>query len=121
MGNAAAMIAPAEVTNALATAPGLEHPLLIGRAPYDLIVANILAGPLIGLAPTIAMALAEGGTLVVAGLLVGFGARLGNGCTSGHGVCGVSRLSIRSIAATATFLLTGAFAVLASRLFGWGV
>jgi ribosomal protein L11 methyltransferase len=54
---------------ALATAPGLEHPLLIGRAPYDLIVANILAGPLIGLAPTIAMALSEGGTLVVAGLL----------------------------------------------------
>ncbi|MDO7843304.1 50S ribosomal protein L11 methyltransferase [Sphingomonas immobilis] len=56
-------------TLALAAAPGLEHPLLIGRAPYDLIVANILAGPLIGLAPTIAMALAEGGTLVVAGLL----------------------------------------------------
>ena len=54
---------------ALAAAPGLEHPLLIGRAPYDLIVANILAGPLIGLAPTIAMALAEGGTLVLAGLL----------------------------------------------------
>ncbi|OYY69539.1 50S ribosomal protein L11 methyltransferase [Sphingomonas sp. 28-63-12] len=54
---------------ALATAPGLQHPLLIARAPYDLIIANILAGPLIALAPSIAMALAPGGTLVLAGLL----------------------------------------------------
>ena len=45
--------------------------------------------------------------LVVAGLLVGFGTRLGNGCTSGHGVCGVGRLSSRSIAATATFMASG--------------
>ena len=45
--------------------------------------------------------------LVVAGLLVGFGTRLGNGCTSGHGVCGVGRLSPRSIAATATFMAAG--------------
>jgi len=44
---------------------------------------------------------------VVAGLLVGYGTRLGNGCTSGHGVCGVSRLSMRSIAATITFVLVG--------------
>ena len=42
--------------------------------------------------------------LVAAGLLVGFGTRLGNGCTSGHGVCGVGRLSPRSIAATLTFM-----------------
>lgn len=54
---------------ALAAAAGLEHPLLIARAPYDLILANILAGPLIELAPTIGMALAEGGTLLLAGLL----------------------------------------------------
>ncbi|MCW4461588.1 50S ribosomal protein L11 methyltransferase [Sphingomonas sp. BT-65] len=54
---------------ALAAAPGLEHPLLIGRAPYDLIIANVLAGPLIELAPSIAAALSEGGTLVLAGLL----------------------------------------------------
>lgn len=53
----------------LAVAPGLEHPLLIGRAPYDLVVANILAGPLTELAPTIGMALEEGGTLILAGLL----------------------------------------------------
>ena len=42
--------------------------------------------------------------IAIAGLLVGFGARLGNGCTSGHGICGIARLSPRSIAATATFM-----------------
>lgn len=46
-----------------------------------------------------------------AGLLVGIGTRLGNGCTSGHGVCGVSRLSARSIIATATFIASGAAVV----------
>ena len=45
--------------------------------------------------------------LVAAGLLVGFGTRLGNGCTSGHGVCGMARLSGRSVVATATFMLLG--------------
>ena len=44
--------------------------------------------------------------LVVAGLLVGFGTRMGNGCTSGHGVCGIGRLSMRSIAAVVTFMAT---------------
>ena len=47
------------------------------------------------------------GLLVAAGLLVGFGTRLGNGCTSGHGVCGMGRLSLRSIAATLTFMAAG--------------
>ena len=42
--------------------------------------------------------------LIIAGLLVGFGTRLGNGCTSGHGVCGIARLSVRSLAATGTFM-----------------
>jgi uncharacterized protein len=45
--------------------------------------------------------------LIAAGLLVGFGTRLGNGCTSGHGVCGVARLSPRSLAATAAFMGAG--------------
>ena len=44
---------------------------------------------------------------VVAGLLVGYGTRLGSGCTSGHGICGISRLSLRSIVATITFVLVG--------------
>ena len=45
--------------------------------------------------------------LIIAGLLVGFGTRLGSGCTSGHGICGVSRLSPRSIAATVLFMASG--------------
>jgi hypothetical protein len=49
-------------------------------------------------------------TLVVAGLLVGFGTRMGAGCTSGHGICGLSRLSLRSLLATISFMLSG-FAV----------
>lgn len=44
---------------------------------------------------------------LIAGLIVGFGTQLGNGCTSGHGVCGVSRLSRRSLVATGTFMATG--------------
>ena len=50
---------------------------------------------------------AGGTTLLVAGLLVGWGTRYGSGCTSGHGVCGLSRLSPRSLAATLAFMATG--------------
>jgi len=53
--------------------------------------------------------------MAAAGLLVGFGAVYGNGCTSGHGVCGMSRLSVRSIAATATFMTTAIGTVLVTR------
>ena len=53
--------------------------------------------------------------LIVAGLLVGFGTRLGKGCTSGHGVCGMARLSPRSIAATATFMASAAATVFILR------
>lgn len=48
---------------------------------------------------------------VLAGLLVGIGTRLGNGCTSGHGVCGIARLSTRSMIATLTFMSTGILTV----------
>lgn len=54
------------------------------------------------------------GVVALAGLLVGFGTRVGNGCTSGHGVCGISRLSPRSLAATITFISAGAVTVLAT-------
>lgn len=53
--------------------------------------------------------------LIAAGLCVGFGTRLANGCTSGHGVCGISRLSIRGIAATVLYLLGGAITVVLFR------
>ncbi len=65
-----------------------------------------------GLVPSIAVA-------VIAGLLVGVGTSLSSGCTSGHGVCGISRLSRRSIAATMTFMAAGAAtALVAGRLLG---
>jgi len=53
--------------------------------------------------------------LLVAGLLVGFGAVWGSGCTSGHGVCGLSRLSLRSLVATATFMVTAILTVFVIR------
>ena len=53
----------------LCTAAGADHPVIIGRAPYDLLIANILAGPLIELAPSLCALVEEGGTIVLAGLL----------------------------------------------------
>ncbi len=53
--------------------------------------------------------------LIAAGLCVGFGTRLANGCTSGHGVCGISRLSVRGITATVFYLVAGAVTVLVFR------
>ncbi|NTZ42678.1 YeeE/YedE family protein [Altererythrobacter sp. SALINAS58] len=53
--------------------------------------------------------------LIIAGLLVGVGTRLGNGCTSGHGVCGMARLSPRSIAATVTFMAAAILTVFVAR------
>ncbi len=52
---------------------------------------------------------------MVAGLLVGFGVKLGCGCTSGHGVCGIGRLSLRSLVATLTFMFTGIVTVFVTR------
>ena len=54
--------------------------------------------------------------LAVAGVLVGFGTRLGSGCTSGHGVCGIARLSPRSLLATVSFLATGMLTASAMHL-----
>lgn len=51
------------------------------------------------------------GMLIIAGLLVGLGTRLGNGCTSGHGICGIGRLSLRSIVATGIFMLVAGITV----------
>ena len=61
------------------------------------------------------MVSSNGLLLVIAGLLVGFGAVMGNGCTSGHGVCGISRGSARSIAATMTFMATASVTVFVLR------
>ena len=53
--------------------------------------------------------------LIVGGFLVGYGTRVGSGCTSGHGICGISRLSKRSIAATCTFMTTAIITVFVIR------
>ena len=58
--------------------------------------------------------------LVLAGLLVGAGTRIANGCTSGHGVCGISRLSIRGLLATAVYIAAGALTMVTLRTF-WGL
>lgn len=60
----------------------------------------------------------ETGVIIVAGLLVGFGTIMGSGCTSGHGVCGISRMSIRSLLATGSFMIAGIAAVYAARMLG---
>jgi uncharacterized membrane protein YedE/YeeE len=84
-------------------------------------VAGLFAAPLVALVlgqaatPRIEAGVA---TLVAAGLLVGIGTSYGSGCTSGHGVCGLSRLSPRSLAATAAFMLAGIATVFVARHFG---
>lgn len=58
--------------------------------------------------------------LLIAGLLVGFGTRMGNGCTSGHGVCGIGRLSLRSLTAVVTFMVTAIATTFVTRhLWSW--
>lgn len=61
---------------------------------------------------------AEMETLIIAGLLVGFGTVMGSGCTSGHGVCGISRLSPRSLTATLAFMAAGIAAVFVFKKLG---
>ncbi len=58
--------------------------------------------------------------LAAGGVVVGFGTRMGSGCTSGHGVCGMSRLSPRSLLATATFIASGMATVALANALGWG-
>lgn len=83
------------------------------------VVGLPLGGLLIsGLAPGLVPKITIGGgagMIVAAGLLVGFGSRLGGGCTSGHGVCGLPRLSVRSLVATLTFMGVAAVTVFVVR------
>ncbi len=77
-------------------------------------LGGLLSAPLVyGLVRALPQVQVEAGypTLIAAGLLVGLGTRYGAGCTSGHGVCGISRLSTRSMVATATFMAAGFFTV----------
>jgi uncharacterized membrane protein YedE/YeeE len=82
-------------------------------------VAGLIAAPplyTLATGRTVAMLVTPNtGLLIVAGLLVGFGSVLGNGCTSGHGVCGIARLSRRSLVATAVFMATAVLTVFVVR------
>lgn len=109
----------AGVSGLAARAMGLSQ----GGAPRSVAIAFIIGLPL----GALVVALLSGGVpasypapslLIVAGLIVGYGTRLGSGCTSGHGVCGVSRLSRRSLTATALFMGSGFATVAILRLAG---
>lgn len=82
--------------------------------PIGAVAVSILAGPVVARYPMSLPALA------LAGLAVGVGTRVGSGCTSGHGVCGLSRLSPRSIVATLTFMATGIVTVAIVNAVGGG-
>src|SRR5262245_43820434 len=102
------------LTGRLAGVSGIFGGLLTAR-PADrtwriAFIAGLIAAPLVAALagvplprPAVPINLA---LVAAAGLLVGFGTRMGNGCTSGHGVCGLARLSPRSIVATAVFMVT---------------
>ena len=82
-------------------------------------LAGLLLGPLIAMAliggKLIGQPVASAPVLVIAGLITGLGTALGGGCTSGHGVCGLARLSPRSIAATAIFMAVAIVTVFVTR------
>ena len=92
---------------------GWEYAFLAGLAAGGLglsLAGWVVFAPLRGLSHD---------ALIAAGVLVGFGTQVGSGCTSGHGVCGLGRLSRRSLAATLTFMSTGALTVyLVRHVFG---
>jgi len=96
--------------------PPYEDRELAGRLAFvaGLVLAPVLARLGAGSLP--AQTIAAGTPLlIVAGLLTGFGALWGSGCTSGHGVCGLSRLSVRSLVATMTFMAAGMATVFVMR------
>ena len=81
--------------------------LLIGPIFYSLLVGPIKSNSVV-----------DAPWLILAGLLVGFGTFIGNGCTSGHGICGLSRFSIRSLVAVTTFVFSGVLTVYILGLLG---
>jgi uncharacterized protein len=94
---------------------GLLNPQTDDRAWRVALIAGLIAAPLTAALAGYAVPMPQlpGSfiTIAIAGLLVGFGTRLGSGCTSGHGICGIARLSPRSIAATAIFMVTAIIVV----------
>ena len=87
---------------------GLINPQTSDRPSRAAFIAGLIAAPVIatpvGCAVPVPQMPGSYVTIVIGGLLVGFGTRLGSGCTSGHGICGIARLSPRSIVATFVFM-----------------
>ncbi|HMF26321.1 MAG TPA: YeeE/YedE thiosulfate transporter family protein [Pseudolabrys sp.] len=98
---------------------GLINPQTSDRAWRTAFIVGLIAAPgitVIGGYPVpMPQVLGSYITIIVGGFLVGFGARLGTGCTSGHGICGIARLSPRSIAATSIFTVAAMVVVAMSR------
>ncbi len=121
IGSSAAMLLAlnGKIAGVSGIAGGLVAPATKGDGAWRVafIVGLLLAGAAAAVfAPAQVTTLSRPTTiLVAAGLLVGIGTRMGSGCTSGHGVCGLSRLSRRSLVATVTFLVAGAITVFFSH------
>ena len=100
-------------------AAGLLDPAVTDRGWRASFVIGLIAAPLsamlLGYTLPLPQLPTNYVTIVIAGLLVGFGTRLGNGCTSGHGICGIARLSPRTIAATAIFMAAAVVVVAVTR------
>ena len=82
--------------------------LVLGPSVYVLILNKDIAFSMTTSLPLI----------IIGGILVGFGTKIGSGCTSGHGICGISRFSVRSIVATITFMIIAMITVVILRLLG---
>ena len=82
--------------------------LVLGPSAYVLILNNEIAFSMTSSLPLI----------IIGGILVGFGTKIGSGCTSGHGICGISRFSVRSIVATITFMIIAMITVALVKLLG---
>ncbi|MCP4327035.1 MAG: YeeE/YedE family protein [Alphaproteobacteria bacterium] len=102
----------AGVSGILGDIPDSKGGTLFWRLAF---IAGLVAGPMSLYAvtgdPTVVDLSASWPVVILAGLLVGFGTRMGSGCTSGHGVCGLARLSPRSLAATAIFMAVAGLTV----------
>ena len=83
--------------------------LVLGPSVYVLILNKDIAFSMTSSLPLI----------IIGGILVGFGTKIGSGCTSGHGICGISRFSVRSIVATITFMVIAMITVVLLRLLGF--
>lgn len=98
---------------------GLIEPLSTDRTWRATFIAGLAAAPLsaalIGYTVPIPLMPPSLAVIAVAGLLVGFGTRLSNGCTSGHGICGIARLSPRSLTATGIFMAAAMIVVAVTR------